>query len=80
METAQSHLNAELFGALQTISQDEALMNRAVKYLKKLASEKQGDATLMSKEEFFRRIDDAQKGTAKSFANVEELDQFIRAL
>lgn len=42
-------LNAELFGALQTISEDEDLMKKAVKSLKRIASQKQAqDENLMS--------------------------------
>jgi len=29
---------------------------------------------------FFARVDEAKKGSSKSFANVDELDKFIRAL
>ena len=75
-------LNAELFGALQTISGDEGLMKKAVRSLKRIASQKQAkeDPTLMTKEEFFAKIERAEKQPGKSFANVEELDQFIRSL
>lgn len=42
-------LNAELFGALQAISEDEGLMKKAVKSLKRIASQKQAqDENLMS--------------------------------
>jgi len=36
------------------------------------------DPTLMTKEEFFARVDKAKEGPSRSFANVEELDKFIR--
>ena len=39
MTAVQMRLNAELFGALQTISEDEGLMKKAVKSLKRIASE-----------------------------------------
>ena len=38
------------------------------------------DSTLMSKEEFLARVDNARKGTGKAFANVSELDMYIRNL
>ena len=41
MTAIQMHLNSELFGALQVISEDEGLMKKAVKSLKRLASKKQ---------------------------------------
>lgn len=37
-------LNAELFGALQTISADEGLMRKAVRSLKRIAAQKQDEA------------------------------------
>ena len=41
MTTVQLQLNAELFGALQAISEDESLMKKAVKALKKIVAKKQ---------------------------------------
>ena len=40
MTTSQMQLNSELFGAPHAIADDENLMKRAVKSLKRLASEK----------------------------------------
>lgn len=40
MTATQLQLNSELFGALQIISEDEGLMKKAVKSLKRLASKK----------------------------------------
>ena len=39
----QMQLNAELFGALQTISGDESLMKKAVRSLKRIASQKKAE-------------------------------------
>ena len=44
------------------------------------AAAKQQDPTLMTKEEFFARIDKAKQQPGKQFANVEELDKYIRSL
>ena len=41
MTAMQLRLNAELFGALQVIAEDEGLMKKAVKSLKRLAAKKQ---------------------------------------
>ncbi|MBR5634637.1 MAG: hypothetical protein IKS94_01255 [Prevotella sp.] len=41
MTAVQLQLNSELFGALKVISEDEGLMKKAVKSLKRLASKKQ---------------------------------------
>ena len=72
-------LNAELYRAMGEIADDETLMTKVLKYVKKLAATK-NDPTLMTKEEFFARVDEAKKGPSRRFASVEELDQYIRSL
>ena len=65
------------------IADSEPLMKQLAKYLKKLTAKK-NDPTLMSREEFFARVDEAEReiaaGKGKAFASVEELDQYIRSL
>lgn len=73
-------LNAELYRAMGEIADDETLMTKVLKYVKKLAAAKKADPSLMTKEEFFRRVDEAKKGPSRRFASVEELDQYIRSL
>ena len=63
-----------------TIAEDEGMMRRVAKYLRKVVKEMNADPTLMTKEDFMARIEDARKQTGKSFANVEELDKYIRSL
>ena len=53
-------LNAEMLRNMSIIAEDEKLLRRAVKYLRKLAAEKEADPTLMTKEEFFARVDKAK--------------------
>ncbi len=49
MTASQMQLNSELFGALQIISEDEGLMKKAVRSLKRIASQKKTvDANSMS--------------------------------
>ena len=62
-------LNAEILRNMSIIAEDETLLKRAAKYLRKLVSER---------EEFFARIDKARKQPGKQFSSVEELDQYIR--
>ncbi len=73
-------MNAEILRNMSIIAEDENLMKRAAKYLRKLVAEKQADPTLLTKEESFAKIERAEKQPGKSFANVEELDQYIRSL
>ncbi|MBR6842998.1 MAG: hypothetical protein IKM77_11965 [Prevotella sp.] len=73
-------MNAELLRNMSIIAEDENLLKRATKYLRKLVAEKKADPTEFTREEFFARIEEARKQPGKQFANVEELDQYIRNL
>ena len=57
-------LNAELFHELSLIANDETLMEKALKYIKKLSA-KRNDPTRMTKEEFFRKLDEAEREIAE---------------
>lgn len=72
-------MNTELWQGIGAIADNESLMRRLTKYVKKLVKEKE-DSTLMTKEEFFRMLDEAEKGPSKRFDSVEELDKYIRSL
>ena len=72
-------MNAELFRQLSIIAKDEGLSAKLMKYIKRLTAKKQ-DPTLMTKEEFFARVDEAEKGPSKRFESVAELDRYIRSL
>ena len=73
-------MNTELWQSIVAIADSESLMRRLTRYAKKLLKERQADPTLMTKEEFFDKIDRAEKQPGKTFASVEELDKYIRAL
>ena len=51
-----AQLNAELFRQLSLIADDESMMEKVVKYVKKLAAKKEDD-TLMTKEEFLAKLE-----------------------
>ncbi len=51
-------LNAELYRAMGKIADDETLMEKVLRYVKRLAAKKE-DPTLMTKEEFFANVDEA---------------------
>lgn len=72
-------MNAEILRNMSIIAEDEHLLKRAAKYLRKLAAEKE-DPTCFTKEEFFARIDKAKEGSSMQFDSVEELDKYIRGL
>ena len=72
-------MNTELWQSIGAIADNESLMRRLTRYAKKLVKEK-NDPTLMTKEEFFQMLDEAEKGPSKRFDSVEELDRYIRSL
>ena len=69
-------LNAELFRAMGKIADDETLMKKVLNYVKRLAAKKE-DPTLMTKEEFFRRVDEAKKGPTYRMLPNEDLTTFL---
>lgn len=79
-------LNADLFQGLSVIADDENLMKRAVKYIKKLAEQKEQkeDETLMTKEEFFAKIERAheqeRRGEGITFTNKEDMHAWLNSL
>ena len=73
-------MNAEMLRNMSIIVEDENLLKRATKYLRKLVAEKESESTRLSKEDFFERIEEARKQTGQTFETVEELDKYIRGL
>ena len=62
MTSVQMQLNSELFAALQTISVDEGLMKKAVRSLKRIASQKQAkDENLISMAELEDIVSEGEK-------------------
>lgn len=85
MTTAQQNaMNTELWQGIGYIADDETLMRRLSKYVKRLAKEKADDPTLMSKEEFFARVDEARReydeGKYRAFSSVEEMNAWLNSL
>ena len=57
-------LNAQIWRNMAEIADNETLMRQLAKYLKKLVAKKD-DPTLMTKEEFFARVDRAEEQYAR---------------
>lgn len=73
-------LYAQIWRDMGTIAEDEGMMQRVAKYLRKVVKEMTADPTTMTKEEFFQMVDEAKKGPSKRFESVEELDRYISSL
>ena len=75
-------LNAEILRNLGALAEDESMLNRVAKYLRKLISEKEADPTLFTKEEFFGRVDEAReqikRGEGIEMLPDESLDEFLK--
>ena len=76
-------MNAELFRAIGVIAEDEGLMTKLLKYVKKLAAKKE-DPTLMTKQEFFAKIERAEQQIERGEYSVllpgEDLSTHLRRL
>jgi len=68
---------------MSEIAEDETLMNKALKYIKKLAAQKR-DSSLMSKEEFFAKVDEAKeqikKGEYTRFSDSATMNLWLNSL
>lgn len=81
MTTSQmGALNAEILQNLGVIAEDETVLARVAKYLRKVVKEMADDSAEMTKEEFFARVEEAREQPGKRFDSVEELDKYIRSL
>lgn len=80
--TAQQ-MNADIFRSLGIIAEDEHLLARACKYLKRLASSKE-DETLLTREEFFAKVDraieQAGNGEGVEFNDSQIMNAWLNSL
>ena len=76
-------LNADFLRDLSVVAEDENLLAKAVKYIRKLAAKK-ADPTLMTKEEFFARVDKSkaqyERGEYTRFSNEDEMVKWLNSL
>lgn len=78
-------LNAEMHRMVNIVSEDEAVMKRAAKYLKNLVAkmkEKEEDDSLMTKEEYFAMIEEAsqqvREGKVTTLLPGETMDELLK--
>jgi hypothetical protein len=74
-------MNTELWQSIGAIADSEPLMRRLTRYAKKLAKEK-NDTALMSKEEYFAKLERAEQQAARGEGMVmlpgEDLSDFLK--
>ncbi|MBQ4391287.1 MAG: hypothetical protein II827_04670 [Paludibacteraceae bacterium] len=73
-------LNAELYRNLGIIAEDESMLTRAAKYIRRLAKQITDDPTLMTKEEYFAMLDEAEKGPTYKMLPNESVDDMLKRL
>ena len=82
--TQQVAMNTELWQSIGAIADSDDLMRRLTRYAKRLAKEKADDPTLMTKEEFFARVDESReqirRGEGIRFSNREEMNNWLNSL
>ena len=80
----QNAMNTELWQSIGAIADSDDLMRRLTRYAKRLAKEKADDPTLMTKEEFFARVDEGReqirRGEGIRFSNREEMNNWLNSL
>jgi hypothetical protein len=55
-------------------------MRRLTRYAKRLVKEQENDPTLMTKEEFFARVEEAKKGPSYELKEGETIEDLIKRL
>ncbi|MCR5069343.1 MAG: hypothetical protein K6A78_06045, partial [Prevotella sp.] len=74
-------LSPEFFSDLGVIAQDETLFVKLQKYVKKLISTKAKDDSLMTKDEFFAKLERSRKqideGNYVKFSNIQEFNEYF---
>ena len=75
-------MNTELWQSIGAIADSEPLMKRLTRFAKKLVKEK-NDPTLMTKEEFFAKVDKSraqyERGEYTRINSEEELKAFLNS-
>lgn len=85
MATLQTgKLNADILRNLGIIAENEGMLNRAAKYLRRLAKELSDDPTQMTKEDFFAKIkrseEEYAQGKYYEMLPEESLDDFLKRI
>ena len=82
--TQLKRMNTELWQKIGAIADDDGLMRRLAQYTRRLVKEKEKDPTLMSKEEFFARIEEAEREAERGEYSVllpgEDLTAHLKRL
>ena len=77
-------MNAEMLRNMSIIAEDENLLKRAAKYMRKLVAEKQDAKAFIPRDEFLASLDrgeeEYRQGETHWINSVEELHSFLNSL
>lgn len=75
-------LNAEIYRNLGVIAEDETMLDKVAKYLRRVVKQmtEEDDPTCMTKEEYFAMLDRAAQGPSYRMLPDEDLTTFLRRL
>lgn len=77
-------LNADIYRNLAVLSEDETMLDKAAKSLRRLVKQMTNDPTCMSKEEYFAKLDRAEQQYARGEYHVmehnENLTSYMRRM
>ena len=75
-------LNADIYRNLAVLSENQSLLDKAAKYIRRLVKQMTEDPTCMTEEEFFARVDEAREeirqGKGVRMLPNESLDDFLK--
>ena len=78
------NLNVEIYDALRVIAQDESLLRKAARSLKRLAAQKKDDDALCSKSEYMaiinQSLEEVKSGQFGVLKSEQEIDTFLDSL
>ena len=75
-----TQVDADIFRNLGIIAEDENMLGKVAKYLRRVVKQMTYDPTCMTKEEFFARIEEAEKGPRYKMLPNETLDEMLKRL
>jgi len=78
MHMSALELNADIYRSLGIIAENETMLDRVAKYLRRMAKQLTDDPTCMTKEEYFAMLDRAEKGPTHSMLPDEDLTAYLR--
>ena len=75
---------ADIYQNLALLSENQSMLDKAAKYIRRLVKQMTEDPTYMSKEEFFARVDEARdeirQGKGISFIDKAEMNAWLNSL